>query len=271
MTKSWKQRAKLLIRSRSPAFLRDATAAYEAGRLGCIRWQDMALYFRPGSSDPWAIYDHLMKPRWKDEYAPPREFAMPRDDVRTVLDIGANIGITALYFSLLYPNARIYAFEPSPDNFTVLQKNAANCSRIRVFNFGLGSENASLELYASDNPLNFGGYSLHATGSDTSRKTSIAVRAVADVLRELDLDRIDVVKVDTEGAEWDILTAFPGEALERVQLIVGELHGNRDFALLEYLSRWFDIGLRKNARNRLFNFQALAKLQPAPPAEPARK
>lgn len=257
--KSWKQRAKLLLRSRSPAFLRDATAPFERGRMGEIRWQGMSLHYRPGSSDPWAIYDHLMKPREKDEYAPPRELAMPRHEVRTVLDIGANVGVTALYFSLVYPNAQIYAFEPAPDNFAVLQKNVANCGRIRAFNFGLGAADATLELYASDNPLNFGGYSLHATGSDTSRRTTIQVRGVAAVLKELGIERIDVIKVDTEGAEWDIVTAFPEAALRQAQLIVGELHGNRDFALLDYLSRWFDIGLRKNVRNRLFNFRALAK------------
>lgn len=260
--KSWKQRAKLLIRSRSPAFLRDATAPFAGGRLASIRWQGMTLHYRPGSSDPWAIYDHLMKPREKDEYAPPRELSIPRDEVRTILDIGANVGVTALYFSLVYPNARIYAFEPAPDNFAVLQKNVANCARIQAFNFGLGEKDATLELYASDNPLNFGGYSLHATGSDTTRRTTIAVRAVADVLRELGLERIDVVKVDTEGAEWDIVTAFPEPVLKSVQLIVGELHGNRDFALLDYLSPWFDIGMRKNVRNRLFNFRAVAKRQP---------
>jgi len=257
--KSWKQRAKLLIRSRSPAFLRDATAPFEGGRIGSIRWQDMDLHYRPGSSDPWAIYDHLMKPREKDEYAPPRELPVAREEVRTLLDIGANVGVTALYFSQVYPNAQIHAFEPAPDNFAVLEKNIANCARIRAHNFGLGAKDETLELFASDNPVNFGGYSLHATGSDTTRKTTIRVRAVAEVLAELSLPRIDVIKVDTEGAEWDIITAFPEDVIKGVQLIVGELHGNRDFALLEYLSRWFDIGMRKNVRNRLFNFRAVAK------------
>lgn len=258
-TKSWKQRAKLLVRSRSFAFLRDATAPYSPGTMCEIRWQGMRLHYRPGSSDPWAIYNHLMKPRRRAEYAPPRELAMSPSDIATVLDIGANVGVTALYFSQMFPNARIYAFEPAPDNFAVLQKNIANCERIRGFPYALGAADATLELYASDNPVNFGGYSLHPAGSDTTKKVRIPVRGVAAVLAELGLERVDVVKVDTEGAEWDILTAFPEELLSRVQLITGELHGNRDFALLEYLSRWFDIGARKNIRSRLFNFYAVAK------------
>jgi FkbM family methyltransferase len=255
---SLKMKAKLLARSRNPAFVRDALAPFDPA-LRSIAWQGMQLYYRPGSSDPWAIYNHLMKPRERDEYAPPREFPLAREAVRTVLDIGANVGVTALYFSQIFPNAQIFAFEPAPDNFAVLSKNVANCERIRAFNFGLGANDATLELFASDNPVNFGGYSLHAAGSDTSRKVSIVVRRVASVLKEISAEKIDVIKIDTEGAEWDILTAFPEPVLQNAKYITGELHGNKDFALLDYLSRWFDVGMRKKLSSRLFNFQAIAK------------
>jgi len=255
---SLKMKAKLLARSRNPAFVRDALAPFDPG-LRSIAWQGMQLYYRPGSSDPWAIYNHLMKPRERDEYAPPREFPLAREAVRTVLDIGANVGVTALYFSQIFPKARIYAFEPARDNFAVLSKNVANCDRIRAFNFGLGASDATLELFASDNPVNFGGYSLHAAGSDMSKKVSIAVRRVASVLKEISAETVDVIKIDTEGAEWDILTAFPEQVLRSAKYITGELHGNRDFALLDYLSRWFDVGMRKKLSSRLFNFQAIAK------------
>ena len=258
MAVSWKMKAKLLLRSRNPSFARDALAPYDAG-LRSLEWQGMTLYYRPGSSDPWAIYNHLMKPRERDEYAPPGELPLARAEVRSVLDIGANVGVTALYFSQLFPNAAIYAFEPAPDNFAVLAKNVANCNRIRAFNFALGAADATLELYASDNPVNFGGYSLHPAGSDTSRKVSIPVKSVASVLKDLSLEKIDVVKIDTEGAEWEILTAFPESVLKSAKYITGELHGNKDFALLDHLSRWFDLGMRKKLSSRLFNFQAVAK------------
>lgn len=258
---SWKVKAKLLARSRNPAFVRDALGR-PGGEVRTIRWRGMTLHYRPGSSDPWAIYNHLMKPPERDEYAPPPGLAC--EEVSVVLDIGANVGITALYFARVFPRARIYAFEPAPDNFAILEKNIANCGRIRGFAYALGAKDETLELFASDNPSNFGGYSLHAAGSDTSKRARVPVRSVAAVLGELGLERIDVIKVDTEGAEYDILTAVPAAVLERVRLVTGELHGNRDFALLDYLSRWFDIGLRKKASSRLFNFHALAKRAPGP-------
>ena len=87
----------------------------------------------------------------------------------------------------------------------------------------------------------------------------IPVRKVASVLQENSLEKIDVIKIDTEGAEWDILTAFPEAVLASAKYVTGELHGNKDFALLDYLSRWFDVGLRKKLSSRLFNFQAIAR------------
>ena len=255
---SLKMKAKLLARSRSPAFVRDALAPFDP-QMRSVEWQGMTLHYRPGSSDPWAIYNHLMKPRERDEYAPPKEFPLAHEAVKTVLDIGANVGVTALYFSQIFPNARIYAFEPAPDNFAVLAKNVANCGRIRAFNFALGAADATLELYASDNPINFGGYSLHAAGSDTAKKISIPVKSVASVLKDLAIGNLDVIKIDTEGAEWDILTAFPDDVLRTASYITGELHGNKDFALLEHLSAWFDVGMRKKLSSRLFNFQAVRK------------
>jgi len=255
---SLKQRAKMLLRSGSPAFVRNAFAPFNA-RPASLDWGGMRLHYRPGSSDAGILYDHLMKPAHREEYAPPPEMRLAPADVRTVLDIGGNIGATALNFSRIFPNATIYAFEPAPDNFALLQRNAANCGRIRALNVGLGAQDATLELFASDDPANFGGYSLHAAGSDPSRRTAIPVRAVAGMLAELGVESVDVIKIDTEGAEWDILTAFPERILASASYVTGELHGNRDFALLDYLSRWFDVGLRKRLSRRLFNFQAIRK------------
>lgn len=258
---SLKLKAKLLARSRSLAFVRDVLGPCDP-RPRALQWRGLRLHYRPGSSDPWMIYEHLMKPSARAEYAPPPEAALDPAAVRTVLDIGANIGTAALYFARLFPNARVFAFEPVPENFALLEKNIANCPRIRGFSFGLGATDAVLELAASENPANFGGYSRHAAGSDPARTVRVAIRSVAAVLAELALERVDVIKVDTEGAEHEILTAFPVELLRGARYITGELHGARDFALLDYLGRWFDIGARKKLGSRLFNFRAVPKRAP---------
>jgi hypothetical protein len=52
-------KAKLLLRSRNPGLVHDALAAYHPA-MRSIEWQGMNPHYRPGASDPWAIYNHLM-------------------------------------------------------------------------------------------------------------------------------------------------------------------------------------------------------------------
>ncbi len=57
--------------------------------------------------------------------------------VKTVLDIGANVGAASVYLAMSYPDARIYAFEPGSDALSLLQKNVAPLRNVTVFPFGL--------------------------------------------------------------------------------------------------------------------------------------
>lgn len=85
------------------------------------------------------------------------------------------------------------------------------------------------------------------------------MRDVDAALRELRVGRVDLIKIDTEGAEYDILTTLDENLLRSVKWIMGELHGERDFELLAFLSRWFDIDTKKSLGNRLFMFRACNK------------
>ena len=83
------------------------------------------------------------------------------------------------------------------------------------------------------------------------------MKNVNDILKDLGINKVDLIKIDTEGAEYDILTSIKSEFLEKTSWITGELHGNRDFELLNYLnSLGFSISLNKNIDNRLFMFNA---------------
>jgi len=261
--KALKNFVKYLARSRSFRFLADHDAAYLPGVFHRYRWQDIDITYRPGSSDTHLIYNILLKSGRKGEYAAPREWKRDPAEVEVVLDIGANIGISSLYFSSVYPNARIYAFEPVPENFALLQENTRAVGRITAINAALGREAGELRIFASDLNTNFGGFSLHETGTDRGSYQTVEVRNAQMEMERLGIKSADLIKIDTEGAEWDILTAFDPRFLAGTQLIMGELHGHKDFALLDRLAPDFDIGLRKGIRNRLFNFYALGR-SPSP-------
>ncbi|MBP2683298.1 MAG: hypothetical protein H6Q79_1337 [Deltaproteobacteria bacterium] len=74
-----------------------------------------------------------------------------------------------------------------------------------------------------------------------------------------DIRSTNVIKIDTEGSEYAIVTDLGKEFLRNVQWIYGELHGNKDFELPAFLSDQFDIGIKRTMGKRLFMFQARKK------------
>ena len=76
-------------------------------------------------------------------------------------------------------------------------------------------------------------------------------------LQEIGVGQVDLIKIDTEGAEYDILTSMSVDMLSKTRWIIGELHGERDFELLTYLNQWFYIDMDKSLRSRLYNFNAV--------------
>jgi FkbM family methyltransferase len=254
-----KMRTKVLLRSRSLAFTRDYFDGGQNGARTVYDWNGVPVHYRRGSSDTRLIYSILLKRGKKGEYFLPLEWGIRAEEVRTVLDIGANAGISAVYFAASFPQAEVHAFEPDPGNCELLRLNAQACGRIHVHAFALGPRDGELTLYDSDEAINFGGFSAHAAGVNPARSKKVPMRHAGRCLAELGIRSIDLLKIDTEGAEWDILTAVDPALLGQTRAIMGELHGMRDFALLDYLQPMFDIGMKKQIRNRLFNFYALRR------------
>ena len=254
---SLKTRAKVLLRSRSRDFTREYFKRDGEGSLRTYDWDGVPVTFRSGTSDAGLIYNILLKRGRKSEYALPPEAKLAPEDVKVVLDIGANIGIAALYFAATFPRATVHAFEPVPANCEVLRANARAQPRIQANCFALGAEDGELELFDSDDKANLGGFSSHGLGVNAARSQKVPVRHAGRALAELGVTQADLIKIDTEGAEWEILTALDPALLRGVRVIMGELHGRRDFELLDYLQPHFHIGAKKQLKTRLFNFFAV--------------
>lgn len=252
----FKMKTKVWLRSGSLAFTRDYFDKPARPARKVYEWRGLPIHYRSGTSDARLIYSILLKQGRNSEYAVPRASGLDPGSVRTVLDIGANIGVSTVYLASLFPNAEVHAFEPEPGNCELLAANAKALPRIKVHPLALGAEDGELTLFHSDEEVNFGGFSAHALGVDAGRSQRVPVRHAGRCLAELGVASVDVVKVDTEGAEWEILTAMGEKLLARTRLIMGELHGIRDFELLAFLQPTFDIEMKKQLRNRLFNFYA---------------
>jgi len=127
-----------------------------------------------------------------------------------VLDIGANIGCTAIFFGAVA--RRVIAFEPSPTTFELLRVNVAEAGLrgVELHNFGLGAVPGSSELtFAPSNRA--GGFVSDKTTASVGHVTEpISIRRLDDVAPALSLDGIDLVKVDVEGFEQSVLQGARG-------------------------------------------------------------
>jgi FkbM family methyltransferase len=243
---------KYLVKSKSLRFFKDLND--KSHHIGSLTWNNKKVYYRASTSDMTLIYEILLKSKYKSEYYLPEKL-----NPKVIFDIGGNIGITSVYLAKLFPNSLIYTFEPMPENFEILQKNISQYKNIRAFNYGLGSKNGSFKVYLSSDPENYGGISFYpdAHGNQEKSYISCEVKNVNEIINDLEVESIDLIKIDTEGAEYDILSTLKVDILRGTSWITGELHGNRDFELLDYLdSLGFAISLKKQICNRLFMFNA---------------
>jgi FkbM family methyltransferase len=131
--------------------------------------------------------------------------------VRTVLDIGANIGEYSGIFAELFPDAHIYAFEPLPECFERLQIVAETYGRVTAFKTGLGSEEGSLEFHRSSwlPASSFREMTdLHRTNfphSADSESIEIPVTTLDKVLTARDLEDNILIKMDVQGYEDEVI------------------------------------------------------------------
>jgi FkbM family methyltransferase len=143
-----------------------------------------------------------------------------RKQVRTVIDVGANIGFFSLRAKQLWPDAHILAIEPQPDNFAALQEHVriSGLKDVTPLQIGLSDCCGCFDLYLS--PRNIAGHSMYKkTGHSVSIKTTTLTNAMA----MLGLNATcDVLKIDCEGCEYPILSTLTPEVAARIGCIIFE-------------------------------------------------
>jgi FkbM family methyltransferase len=194
----------------------------------------------------------LLRERGKAEYYLP--LALQPD---VILDIGSNIGASILFFREQFPAARIYGFEPHPDTFRVLQKNVGSLPSVEVFNYGLGAADASVSVPFDDADFSrFMSKDKTADWSGPLTPTSCQMKHAGGAMKNLGLTKVDLIKIDCEGGEYDVLTTLPPDLLRGCKWIVGEMHDESAFRLLALLAPHFDLDLKKRMFAPFFRFHA---------------
>jgi FkbM family methyltransferase len=155
-------------------------------------------------------------------------------EIRVVVDIGSNIGISALYFLTRAEECRCHLYEPDPRNAERLEANLEPFrDRWSLEQAAVGPEAGTVD-FGREPTGRYG-----AVGADTADVIRVECLAINDVLSSVlrDEHEIDVLKVDTEGLEEATVAAIQAELLDRVRTIYFEtetparLHAERfDFS-----------------------------------------
>ncbi|MFT3868858.1 MAG: FkbM family methyltransferase [Nibricoccus sp.] len=189
----------------------------------------------------------------------------------TVVDIGANIGLFSLFVRSRAPQARVFAYEPSPVAFKALQ---ANCSaygeRLQPFNLGVSEKRGSASLTFYEKSSVFSSFHSNAdedrqaiqavvanmvrtelgssepstdvyvdelmTGRLDRQVFDCPLLSVSDIIRDNKLSRIDLLKIDAEKCELEILRGIEKTHWPLIGQIVIEVHDRTQKAVDEVRS-----------------------------------
>jgi FkbM family methyltransferase len=151
---------------------------------------------------------------------------LPQRPVK-VVDVGANLGSFMVWLHLHRGIERGYCFEPEPTSFQLCRFNlfANGVSGANPVHAAIGGQRRSLRIpVAPDRP---GGLSIYGEVSAGAAFAEVDVLALHEWLAEIP-GNFDVLKVDCEGAEWEILKHAPREIFSRFNVIVAEVHATSE-------------------------------------------
>lgn len=144
----------------------------------------------------------------------------------TVVDVGANVGVFALWAATRAGAGRVVCAEPSPQALDGLRANVARnrLTSVTVLPVAVGGERRKAILYNRGPTVMDTLYARDHYGSTFRPGHEVEVVTLAELFEAAQVDRCDLLKLDCEGAEYEILLGAGHDTLARVDAIVMEYH-----------------------------------------------
>ena len=159
---------------------------------------------------------------WREIFVWGNYFFESRTERPIIIDAGSNIGMSVLFFKFLYPEAHITCFEPDPDSFEMLKRNIAinHFSDVSAHNVALSDNDEPLTLYRSTSRGGAG----HTTKTYLRLEDKpIATQVISKKLSTFIKTNVDFLKIDVEGAEYQVLRDLKTK-LSLVDRLAVEIH-----------------------------------------------
>jgi FkbM family methyltransferase len=139
--------------------------------------------------------------------------------VECVIDCGANIGLTTVLFTNMFPDAKVVAIEPGSENFLMLQKNTNGYDKVFPVRAGVWSRKTNLEVIDQYGAGNNG-----LIVRETNDLDGVPAVTIQDIMNDYSVTHIDLLKVDVEGAEREIFKQGASGWLSKTKVLLIELH-----------------------------------------------
>ncbi len=166
-----------------------------------------------------------------------------------IVDLGANIGDSPIFFSKHYPQSEIFSYEPANVAFNMLVRNLKinKVLNVKVFKVGVGNKNGKISFY--ENKLT-GLSSIYNTRSQ-SKKITIRTVSLENVFKVNKIGKCDLLKIDTEGSEYEIIFKTRKKLFRKISNLVIECHDGiteyNHVDLITYLKELgYKVTFRKN-------------------------
>ena len=145
------------------------------------------------------------------------------EDPKIIIDVGANVGYTALYFHNKYPHAKILAIEPESSNFDLLVRNVASQPDIIPIKAAIWSDNTDIEI-CDPGVGKWGFRTRQPKQSQHGRYVETVAGITLDqLLVDHGIEKVDVLKIDIEGAESEVFRNT-SKWIDKVGVLMIELH-----------------------------------------------
>jgi FkbM family methyltransferase len=190
-----------------------------------VEYKNNPIFLRISSSD-LAVFNQVIV---KEEYKVLASLALDTlgtTNVNIIVDLGGNIGLTSVFFANRFPTAQIISVEPDAHNFEYLTKNCAPYQNIRALNAAVWSSEKQLTIDSNFRDGAEWSRSVMNNSQGGATDQQIDAITVKKIMKQFDTDKIDILKIDIEGAEAELFLndpAFP-DIMKKTKILAVEVH-----------------------------------------------
>ena len=173
----------------------------------------LKIKIRVNSTDLMALTHVWMIQEYSDD-----NFSINNDDI--IIDVGAHIGLFALFASQFCKNGKIFCYEPIKENYKILIENIEMNQIQNIFpnNLAVTKETSRVKIFLNDDQ------SGHSMFTQNKNFVEVDSKSLSDIFIDNGIKECDFLKLDCEGAEYEIIESLPSDLFTKINKTAIEYH-----------------------------------------------